>query len=73
MDEFDDVHCDIALAGDPHVVGVALLLGESQDEYIEDRRIRQRRRDRSQRQGNINGKQAKRTAERKGEERSGSR
>ncbi len=49
MSEVDDVHCDIALAVDPRMVGVAVLLGESQDEYIEDRGVRQTRWDRPQR------------------------
>ena len=46
---FDDVQCDLALPGDPHAVGVALLLGESEDEELQERRISRRRKSRSRR------------------------
>lgn len=43
VDMFDDVQCDLALPSDLHVVGVAMRLGESQDEEIRERRLRSRR------------------------------
>ena len=47
VDMFDDVTCDIATPADPHAVGVAMLLGESEDEELQERRISSRRRSRS--------------------------
>jgi len=47
VDMFDDVTCDIATPSDPHAVGVAMLLGESEDEELQERRILSRRRHRS--------------------------
>jgi len=49
VDRFDDVTCDLAIIGDPHAVGVALLLGDSEDEDLEEKRILSRKNKRNKR------------------------
>lgn len=51
VDQFDDVTCNLAITGDPHAVGVAMLLGNSDDEDLQEKRILSRKAKRGKRQG----------------------